>query len=274
MKLKITSFVVILTSLLIASPYTHAAFISGNIEFDTGRFADLQGLEWMPLTYTAGKSRNDIEDGFTDNFGNSWDSDDWRYATRAEAETLLNSLHDGVYNGWSNGNGAGAGWFESVFGGLGYDSGFGAARVDQSFSSGVWTNYDYSNFFYGDIGECSGNTDVSCRGLVIHADDYYTDIYQQNVDTLQNEVSYQGRTGELGYIHDYNGAGLGLTNGNSTYSNQYGSFDLGSLLVRDTPQNNGGGGIAISEPGSAAVWLVGLSALAAVRRRKLTSFLR
>lgn len=93
------------------SASANATFISGNKYLSNGSKVALQNLEWMPLTYTAGLTRVDIEDGFTDRFGNTWGADEWRYATKDETETLILSLWDKEFDGWSRGNAVGAWWF-------------------------------------------------------------------------------------------------------------------------------------------------------------------
>ncbi|HFG2245911.1 TPA: hypothetical protein ACGF9S_003386 [Vibrio cholerae] len=117
----------------------HAGFISGPKTFDGGKSVDLQGLEWMPLTYTAGLSRNQVEaaGGFTDRFGGVWNAGVWRYATRNETETLLGSLWGGRFNGWSHDNFAGAAIFLQWYGALYKDN-----------------NLSGSQFIFGADGEC------------------------------------------------------------------------------------------------------------------------
>lgn len=127
--------------LLLAATTAHAGFISGNQVLANGNQVALQGLEWMPLSYSAGKTVNEVEGGFTDNTGTVWAASDWRYATAAEVTTLLSSLLGAGESFYSPGasNVDGVSWFFSNFGSLG-------------------VNYDgtsYSGFFYG-------NTDVWC----------------------------------------------------------------------------------------------------------------
>ena len=115
-------FSVLLGSAICAiSLNTSASIISGVHTLSDGREVALQGLEWLSLEHTANMSRNEVEGGFTDQYGMVWADDDWRYASRTETETLLGSLWDNVYNGWSNGNYIGSKWFIDNFQGLGFD---------------------------------------------------------------------------------------------------------------------------------------------------------
>lgn len=82
---------ILVITFLFVSSFSNATLISGQRILSNGKSVALQGLGWLPLTYTSGMSRTDIEDGFTDHFGNTWDSSYWRYATRAETETCDNT---------------------------------------------------------------------------------------------------------------------------------------------------------------------------------------
>ena len=71
---------------------------------DTGN-----GLEWLDLTVTAGRSYNDI----SANFGTGMEFDGWRYATINEVHDFLTSFggDPNYYTGWSTQNN---GLFDSV----------------------------------------------------------------------------------------------------------------------------------------------------------------
>lgn len=130
--------------LAIGASSAHAGFISGDHILSNGKSVELQNLEWMPLTYTQGLSRWDVEDGFTDRMGNSWSASDWRYATRDETEKLIGSLWGGIRQ-LDESNFAGADWFLSNFG----------------------TFYNYSaRFFFGADGDCDSVRSMSCIGEV------------------------------------------------------------------------------------------------------------
>lgn len=117
---------------LVVSMSAYAGLISGNHTTDGGKSVNLQGLEWMPLTHTAGLSRSQVgsSNGFTDRYGNEWKSGDWRYATRSETEILLGSLWGGVYSGFSSDNYDGAKWFFDFFGGIAFDTWINNERTD------------------------------------------------------------------------------------------------------------------------------------------------
>lgn len=130
----------------------HAGFISGTYTLSNGNTVALQGLEWMPFTYNGGIARTDIEDGFTDRFGNIWNASDWRYATRSETSILLNSL--AFTSGYNSGNYAGAKWFMESFG-------F-SADPNWLLSVPEYTTF-FSRFYFGEIGSC-GTATTTCVG--------------------------------------------------------------------------------------------------------------
>ena len=79
--------------LLLVSGQVNAGIINianTNTEYDTGKFADLQGLNWLTLDETQNQSRQSVLDGFGGYIDNGW-----RYATRNETETLVNSIWGG-----------------------------------------------------------------------------------------------------------------------------------------------------------------------------------
>ena len=217
----------------------NAGFISGNHTLTNGKKVALQGLEWMPLTYTAGLSRLDVEDGFTDRFGGVWASDNWRYATRLETENLLGSLWDKAYSGWSETNFLGAQWFLGYFGGLGFDSGYGPSREDKSYTWTSWTNLDYSEFYFGSSNECPNNWSGSCLGHVSAALSSMYDLGGVNVLTGNTEITYKAnRNSGVAWFHEHNGINAGMDSTNSTVEPWLKSISLGSLLVREEVRVN------------------------------------
>jgi hypothetical protein len=245
----------------------HAGFIAGNPLFANGKTVSLQGLEWMPLTYTAGLSRSDIEDGFTDRFNGVWSANDWRYATRAETETLFGSLWDQTYDGWSKTNHAGASWFLSTFGGLMFDSSYGNSRIDGQYSNNAdWLRIDGSLMFFGSNGECHANTINSCYGSIYAADNYFfSDLSEFNVKTRINEVSYLMGSGSLGWFNESYGGNHGIVTNNVAIRKNTTSPDFGSLLVR-TPPN----AATVSAPAAISLLALGLCGLALRRRRTVS----
>ena len=207
-----------------------AGLISGEHLLSNGNTVALQGLEWMPLTYTVSMSRNDIEDGFTDRFGGRWNAGEWRYASRVETATLLRSLWDHQSNGWSAANFVGLTWFKTNLALLGYDTGFGGERVDREGTGG----HDWSDFAYGDTGECGvGRT---CKGHV----------------AVNNDTGWLNRT------HGLSGSELNV----SALTNSYRLSDFGSLLVRSTSS------VPTPVPAPTAISLLGLGLCALTLRRR------
>ncbi len=215
----------------------HAGFISGSQTLSNGNAVALQGLEWMPFTYTAGFSRDYVSStsGWTDRFNNTWSSNDWRYATRTETETLINSLWGGVFDGYSSDNAIGAEWFIRTFGGLAYDTGFGNSRQDGKYTD-IGTGYknlDSSSFFFGQISECTSQKSVGCYGYVVHATNFDRgDITGQRVKPLGSAVAYQNNSGALGFFGDSYGGNFGLTPQNMLINNNNITNSRGSMLVR------------------------------------------
>jgi hypothetical protein len=232
-----------------------ASLISSSATLANGNQVALQGLEWMPLTYTAGLSRIVVENtnGFTDRFGNSWSSDEWRYATRLETETLINSLWGGTYDGWSVDNADGASWFLNNFGAIGYDTGYGDSRINNTYSDPAsWVNKDLAYFLFGDVGDCSSNVSLSCRGLVQFAESSSTAININPIDLVTNPNGTP-----VGFFRDDLGLDAGLYDGNDIAVNVSGYFERGSLLVRQVPA-----------PPTLAIFALGMIGLGARRFKK------
>jgi hypothetical protein len=240
--------------------FANAGLISGTHTTDDGKVVALQGLEWMSLDYTAGLSRSAVENGFTDRYGNTWAAGEWEYASRAQTETLLGSLWDQIYSGWSSGNGDGAMWFIDNLGGLGYDVGFGVNRIAGSDSAGAYTNRDYSSFFYGADGECTANAALSCTGKIYAADNFTAaHINSDNALTGALERGYTKNTGRLGYLHENSGLLAGIDSSNAAGQKTVNAATLGSLLVRTAD---------VPEPSTLAIFALGLMGLASRRFKK------
>ncbi|MDO6762301.1 PEP-CTERM sorting domain-containing protein [Agarivorans sp. 1_MG-2023] len=246
----LSAFVVIVSSFT-----ANATFISGDYTLENGKEVALQGLEWMPLTYSQSYSRLYVEadGGWTDRFGNQWQANDWRYATRNETATLLNSLWGGVYLGFSNDNFIGASWFINYFGGLGMDTSFGLNRVDLKLNNSTWDNYDVSQFLFGKDWECSDELRLSCIGEAAAADGFYRSLATKNIHTGYKDYM-QART-PLGYFDSRSGVDAGLNSDNRVRGKSNSSSMLGSLLVRQPTI------VEVPEPSSLGLLMVSLFGL-------------
>lgn len=232
---------------LLAGLNAHAGIISGDQLTAGGKQVALQGLEWLSLDHTAGLSRADIEDGFTDRFGTVWNAGDWRYATRTETTMLLNSLWGGVWTGqlggWQSSNYDGASWFINAFEGLQYDVGFGDARIDKTYTfRGGYTNHDSSEFFFGNDYECHSSYDFTCYGLVQVAD------YHRESNDAQ----------KTGWLHK--NYGLSMEASNISTLDISSQAYRGSLLVRVAKA-------PVDVPESGGLMLLGLGVFGVVVRR-------
>ena len=260
---------IIATALLFVAGMTstaHASFISGSQTLANGKTVALQGLEWMPLSYTAGFSRNYIEstNGWTDRFDNKWSASDWRYATRTETAALINSLWDGVFDTWSKDNSIGALWFLNKFGGLGFDSGYGTGRNDVKSNGFNWQNYEYTNFLFGAQNACDPQPGTACLGRVAAGENYQLSITAYNIKQAAFMQSYQANSGALGFFAEELGGDFAISSVNQFVAGRFGADDAGSLLVRTAPLPPQ----QVPTPG--IISLLGLSLLALVssRRRK------
>jgi hypothetical protein len=228
----------------------HAGLISGPITFDGGKSVDLQGLEWMPLTYTAGLSRNVVEgnNGFTDNFGGSWKKGDWRYATRNETEKLLGSLWGGRYDGWSYDNFVGASTFFQLFG----------ATVRYSDA------YNGSFFMFGNFEQCDAPTEYTCVGQVRMYQSYPGELWAPDrQNEWQQTLSYNPAFHEgMAYFLESGGVDMSRHARNDTYPMGWNSTQIGSLLVRDVD--------TVSSPAPLSLFALGLCGLL-LRRRKIAA---
>ena len=145
-------FTALLVFKLICVNISYASIISEintNTEYSSGKFANLQGLEWLSLDATSGKSRSEIDAGFNNLLLNGW-----QYATRSQTEILVTSLWGGNYSGWSQDNYSGASWFLNTFSALAY------------YNNGNYENQFYSKFLFGSEQECSTEVTYTCFGAI------------------------------------------------------------------------------------------------------------
>jgi len=232
MKLQFVNAVLLVAASVFVN-VANAGLISGHHTTDDGKLVALQGLEWMSLDYTANLSRNDIEDGFTDQYGTTWAAGEWTYATRAQTENLLGSLWGGNYSGLSNDNSDGASWFIDNFSGLAFDTGFGVDRIDGKSNTGTVTNRDFSQFFFGSDLECNEFQAIStCIGRVEYAENFFLDFNAINVSTGNSELSYLSSSGPIGFLEESYGVDMGYDTINNSTVKHLGFTDVGSLLVR------------------------------------------
>jgi hypothetical protein len=260
---------IVVTSILLSaaafSMSANAGFISGLQTTSGGKSVALQGLEWMPLTYTAGMSRQNIEqaDGFTDRFGGVWSSSDWRYASRSETELLLGSLWGGTVSGWSNDNADGANWFLSTFGAIGYDTGYGNSRIDGKYNYGGYQNYDQAYFMFGDVFDCANNDKSTCLGLIGDMENSTLDkTGDDTTGTLR--TTYLKNSGPGGWFYEVMGLNAGFNTTNLATDVTYSNRQYGSLLVRQASV----GPAPVSSPNAISLFALGLCGLVLNRRRK------
>jgi hypothetical protein len=256
--------------LLVISMASQAGFISGTKTFADGKIVNLQGLEWMPLTYTAGLSRNQVEaaDGFTDTNGTLWSAGVWRYATQAETGKLLGSLWGGTHDGFWHNNYAGAAWFVAMFGGLVHSQGWGG-------NSG-----SYSKFYNGVDNDCHPSDHMSCLGAVnsVELTGHNMAYHAYNIETRVWEngtwAGYRG-IGEFRCARGNTAANHDNVVNPFTFRNMceldvvdngVSDVSIGSLLVRtvDAPV------AAVSSPTAFSLFALGLCGLL-LRRRKIAA---
>ncbi|REL28512.1 PEP-CTERM sorting domain-containing protein [Thalassotalea euphylliae] len=238
----------------------NAGLISGTHEFQNGfgqtQQVDLQGLEWLSLDSTFGLARLDIENQvWTDKAGTTWQADDWRYATRQETNTLLNSLSANLRDGWSVSNYQGADWFADNFGMIDY------TRDEFNFAQRAWFNY-------GDTFECSANEGRTCQGLievaaeahvshVINFGSSYNFVTNRESSSLFDPNQHTG----IGFIAEKYGAEFGLQSGAFTSTTNEEHFRVANLLVRNAP-------VDVPEPAPLSLLAGALVALGIMRKRK------
>jgi hypothetical protein len=228
----------------------HASLISGPITFDGSKTVDLQGLEWMPLAYTQGLSRYDVESGFNDST-KAWGAGSWRYATRNETESLLGSLWGGRYDGWSYDNFVGASKFIELFGAT-----WSTDKTNKS-----------STFLFGAVGDCTQSLVRSCYGTVQTYHGSYPDQY--TYDKLNGwNLALSAREGQqvIGRFDEEFGLNAGRHDNNNVVDTMATHAWMGSLLVRsmETPV------APVSSPAALSLFALGLCGLL-LRRRKIAA---
>lgn len=228
----------IITALWMVSLAANAGIVSGTHTTAGGKSVDLQGLEWLTLDHTNGISRDLIEDdnGWTDNYGNTYSGSEWRYATLEETGILLGSLWGGTADGYSADNYDGASWFRDNFGMPAFDD-MGGTNSDE-----LATEEDWAGFFYGSTLECVGAEDYSCFGYVALFENYRVDIQGRvitgsNPYTSEVGTTYEGNTGQAGYFTDVEGLDTNILPINDFLFENYEGQDTSSLLVR-APTND------------------------------------
>lgn len=243
---KLTKQLLYLGMILTPFSFSHAGIINAsntNTTLSNGETADLQGLEWLTFDYTHGMARLAVEH----NLG-TIEGGGWRYATRGETETLLGSLWDGVYSGYSSGNAAGADWFLSTFGAI------------YTHNSQLWTNHKKSSFYFGNTLQCNPDALMTCFATVEFGDYYVADLRGINVFTGIFETSYSAQSHGVGYFHELSGVNMNYDNHNHSGSIFFSSPYMTSLLVRDVE--------IVPEPTSIALMGLGLLGFGVSRRKQ------
>lgn len=149
-------------ALILASTVSEATVMGLNYT-DLGKEVNLSGVEWLGLTATHNISRADIEAGT-----GGWLSNNWRYATRGETESLFDSLWGGTNEGWHISNYDGGSWFYDNFGGL--------ANI---------------NIAFGTDGDCSSDTNSTCNAhFNINSNTaWFTDLYGLSTGTDATNIN-------------------------------------------------------------------------------------
>jgi len=221
---------------------------STSTEFAPGSLANLQGLEWLSLDETTNQS----VDTFLGGFGGLVD-DGWRLASLGETQTLVGSLWDGVYDGYSAGNAAGAGWFIDVFGAL------------NTGQNSAFYGISESNFTFGTLGDCGDNSRPYCSGSIRYSLESRENTQALNVLTGDHEITTVPGSGPYGAIIDGRGIDMGLGIQNLDIPSSGSGPNRGLLLVR---QGSGGPIVSIPEPSTLALLGIGLLGIGLVRRRR------
>ncbi len=231
-----SSVAILFIALTFLTP-ANAGFISAsntNLQYASGRYANLQGLQWLTLDETKHKSRLAVERS------SLMENDGWRFATRAETATLLGSLWGGSMVGLSASNYDGAAWFLNTLGGLASNQG------------PILTNHLHSYFFFGDDGECSSNTNKSCVGNVTNFDNRSKDALGYDAISSSLVSSYTADSGRAGFFSEKLGLDAGLDSGNKSTRKNIAKESWASLLVRDETST------AVPEPAPITLMAIGL----------------
>lgn len=250
---------VLAISLATASLTASADVIDSSSMLSNGNVPDLQGLEWLSLDHTRNMSYLDVSgmlgSGLTDTYGNTYEPNTWRYATTLETRGLLLSLWDGTYYGPSPDNAPGAQWWQDTLGLLAFDV----------LDGGTLDGYDYASFFFGTPGDCGGGADI-CTGSVALDTNPDGPTFANLASNGQIEQTSDGDEAVGIFRSEW-----GINPDNTMTRNPMDSrYEIGSLLVREAPADNGGGDGGsqdVNAPAGAALLLTGL--LPWLRRRRM-----
>lgn len=189
---------------------------STNTEYAPGKYADLQGLQWLTLDETLGESYDSIISGYK-----GLTNDGWRYATRQETETLLGSLWGATVSGWSQDNADGAIWFTSVF-----------VRTISAPGS-YFPTFDHSLFLFGNLTDCETDLTIICSGAVSYLIRGATPGSIDSTTTDGNMISVVLQPFEdYGYLHESDGLNVGYDPFNTSRLTALSNNQHASLLVR------------------------------------------
>jgi hypothetical protein len=235
------SLFVALTAGISTTGNAHIITTDGTILTDT---TGLEGLEWLPLTETAGMSRSEVESNL---FGTTA-YEGYRYATRLETELLLGSYFEGNlldYDfGETTNTAEAADSFINDFGALDsdvYELFTGTDDLDNPIS---YDGYRSSYFIYG----AETTEDLRLTDAILYG----------GVDVILN-----GESPVAGIFMEYFGTDSSHVRPSYIF-NDIGEESIGSLLVKDnnTPAN------PVPEPTTLILFSTGLLGLFGVSRTR------